>query len=140
MNDTLSLATEVDRPSVEKMVRSFYEKLIQDDIVGPYFIKALGDDLRNDKWYEHFQTLDKFWLLMMGEEKGYAGDPMLPHVFIGEMYVETFERWLEIFKEHIYEHYVPEIANKFYSKSVILSERFMKGLEIGKYADEDDDE
>jgi len=139
MNDKLSLATEVDRPSVERMVRSFYEKLIQDDIVGPYFIKALGDDLKNDKWYEHLQTLDKFWLLMMGEEKGYVGDPFLPHVFIGELYVETFERWLEIFKEHIYEHYIPEIANKFYRKSVILSDRFMEGLEIGEYECEDDE-
>ena len=75
---------------------------------------------------------------MMGEEKGYAGDPFLPHVFIGELYVETFDRWLEIFKEHIYEHYVPEIADKFYAKSVVLSDRFMKGLEIGECANEDD--
>ena len=48
----------VDRVTVEKMVREFYAIVIKDDLVGPYFIKALGDDLKNDKWYEHLRTLD----------------------------------------------------------------------------------
>lgn len=124
------LTNSVDRASVEKMVRSFYERLVQDDVVGPYFIKVLGSDLKNDKWYEHFKTLDKFWLLLMEGEEGYMGDPFGPHAFIGELYAETFERWLKIFKAHINEHYEKEIADKFYKKAEVLAKQFMQNLEI----------
>lgn len=123
-------ADTVDRESVAKMVRSFYEKIVQDDIVGPYFTKALGSDLKNAKWHEHFRTLDNFWLLLMEGEEGYMGDPFGPHAFIGELYAETFDRWLEIFTEHVYEHFEPEIAEKFTKKGEILAMRFMVLLEI----------
>ena len=116
----------VGRADVEKMVREFYETLI----------KALGSDLKNDKWYEHLRTLEKFWLMMMNGEAGYTGDPFGPHVFIG-VYPEAFDRWLEVFKEHINKHYIPEISDKFYKKSEILADQFMQRLEIGKYEEQD---
>ena len=127
----------VDRVTVEKMVRTFYAMLIKDDMVGPYFIKVLGSDLKNDKWYEHFRTLDNFWLMMMNGEPGYTGDPFGPHVFIGELYPETFERWLKRFGEHVNEYFIPEIADKFYKKGEILADQFMQRLEIGKYEEEE---
>lgn len=133
------LATEVDRASVEKMVRTFYAMLIKDDLVGPFFVKSLGADLKNDKWYEHYRTLDSFWLMIMGEEKGYMGDPFLPHVFIGKLTEEIFARWLELFNKHIHEHFVPEIAERFYKRSEIIAGRFMYNLEIGDgFEDEDE--
>lgn len=124
------LADTVERPAVEKMVRSFYAKIIQDDLVGPYFIRTLGADLKNDKWHEHFHTLDNFWMLVMTGEKGYFGDPFPAHAFIGVMYTETFDRWLEIFDAHIHEHFVPELAEKFNKKAQIVAERLIEGLEV----------
>ena len=106
--------------------------LIKDDIVGAFFIKALGDDLNNDKWQEHYKTLDNFWLMLMTGEKGYKADPFLPHVSIGQLYEETFERWLELFNKHVHQHYIPEIAKKFNKKAEILAKKFMQGLEIGE--------
>lgn len=132
------LANEIDRGTIEKMVRAFYARIIKDDIVGPYFIKALGDDLKNDKWYEHFRTLDSFWLMMMTGEKGYMGDPFLPHVFIGELHEETFARWLELFDEVLNQYFEPEIAAKFYKKGEILSKMFMENLEIGEEFEDED--
>ena len=128
------LSDTVDRSTVEKMVKEFYAMIVKDDLVGPYFIKALGSDLKNDKWYEHFRTLDKFWLMLMNGEPGYTGDPFGPHAFLGELEVETFERWLELFNEHIHKYFVPEIADKFYKKSEILANQFIDRLEInGEY-------
>lgn len=132
------LYDSLDRGNIEKMVRTFYAKIVKDDIVGPYFIKALGDDLKNDKWYEHFRTLDKFWLMLMDGEPGYTGDPFGPHAFLGELDPATFERWLKVFKEHVDEYFIPEIADKFYKKSEILADQFMQRLEIGKYAEEEE--
>jgi len=126
------LASEVNRANIEKMVRTFYAMLIKDAIVGPFFIKALGDDLKNDKWHEHYKLLDNFWLMLMTGEKSYKGDPFLPHVHIGQLYEETFQRWLELFNKHVHQHYVPEIAKKFNKKAEILAKKFMQGLEIGE--------
>ncbi len=133
------LSHEVDRGTVERMVREFYAMIVKDDLVGPYFVKALGADLKNDKWYEHYRTLDSFWLMIVTGEPGYMGDPFSPHAFLGELHPETFQRWLKLFNEHIRKYFIPEISDKFYRKSEILAEQFMQRLEIGKYAVEDDD-
>ena len=133
------LLDTVDRPAVEKMVRKFYGEILKDDIVGPYFIKALGDDLNNAKWYEHLSTLYNFWLAMMNGERNYNGDPFPPHAFIGQLYPETFERWLKLFKETVNEMFTPEIASKFYRTGEILANRFMDYLDVGEEDDDNDD-
>ncbi|WP_309497948.1 group III truncated hemoglobin [Sulfurovum sp.] len=127
----------VDRGNVEKMVRSFYAMIVQDDLVGPFFVRALGSDMKNDKWYEHYITLDKFWLMLMNGEPGYTGDPFGPHAFLGDLSPETFERWLQLFDEHIRKLYVPEIADKFYKKAEILANQFMERLAFTGEEDED---
>ena len=127
----------VDRVSVETMVRQFYATIVEDDIVGPYFIRALGNDLKNYKWHEHFNTLDRFWLMMMNGEKDYWGDPFPPHAFLGTLYPETFERWLQLFRETVDALFIPEIADKFYKKGEVLAERFMDYLDVGEEDDDD---
>lgn len=131
---------EVDLESIETMVRAFYATLIKDELVGPFFIKALGEDLNNGKWSEHYGTLDSFWLLMMTGEKGYMGDPYMVHAFIGKLSVEVFDRWLELFHKQVHSQFTPEIADRFYTKSQTIARRFMQGLEIGEFATEDDDD
>jgi hemoglobin len=131
--------SKVDRPSVEYMVRSFYVAILKDDIVGPYFIRKLGNDLSNDKWYEHLRTLERFWLLMVNGEEGYWGHPFPAHAFLGEMYPETFERWLFIFKNTLLNCYDSnEIIEKFYTKAEILAKQFMENLEIGEEFEDED--
>jgi len=132
--------SEVDLESIEIMVRSFYAILIKDDLVGPFFIKALGKDLDSGRWREHYGTLDSFWLLMMTGEEGYRGDPYMVHAFMGKLTVEVFDRWLEIFQKHVHSQFTPEIADKFYIKSQTIARRFMQGLEIGEFENDEDDE
>ncbi len=120
----------IDRNSVHTMVRQFYVTLLEDDLVSHYFIKALGDDLNNEKWKDHLNTLDNFWLMMMTGKGGYGGHPFPPHAFIGELYPETFERWLKLFKETLHQFFIPEIAERFYIKSTILAKQFMRNLDI----------
>lgn len=126
----------VDRGKIEDMVREFYSIVLKDELLAPIFIKSLGDDLKNGKWYEHLNTLTRFWLLMMTGEKGYPGDPFPPHAFLGPLYRETFERWLELFNMTVHRLFIPEIAEKFYTKADRLAEQFMENLGVD---DEDDD-
>lgn len=123
---------KVDRETVHAMVHQFYETLLADELVGPYFIRSLGSDLSNGKWHEHLHTLDNFWLKMMTGRGAYGGHPFPPHAFLGEMYFETFERWLKHFKVAVNQFFIPEIADKFYQKSEILAAQFMDNLDIEK--------
>lgn len=130
------LYNSVDRTNIEEMVRRFYATVLKDDILSPYFIKSLGQDLDNGKWYEHLHTLQDFWLLMMTGERGYNGDPFPPHAFLGPIYPETFKRWLDLFKETVESMFILEIADKFYKKADILAGQFMDNLGMN---DEDED-
>lgn len=127
----------VDRGKIENMVRAFYAVVLKDDILAPFFVKALGDDLNNGKWYEHLHTLDNFWLLMMTGERGYMGDPFPPHVFIGPLYPQTFERWLKLFHETVNRLFIPDIADKFYKKAHVIALQFMENLGTNEENDED---
>jgi hemoglobin len=130
------LSNTIDRETVDKMVRAFYTKILADEMVGPYFVKRLGPDITSGRWHEHLNTLNDFWMLMMTGRAGYGGHPFPSHATLGQMYRETFDRWLELFHETVYEFFVPEIAEAFYKKSQILAEQFIDYLGID---DEDDD-
>jgi len=124
------LTDQIDRGSVEKLVRGFYAKVIQDDLIGRYFLIALGDDFKNDKWYEHFNLLDNFWMGLMTGEGRYRGDPFTPHIFLGGLTPEMFDRWVALFRETAEEIYTPTVALGFYGKAKGLAKRFMVDLEI----------
>jgi len=127
----------VDRAKVEELVGKFYAMVLKDEILSPYFVRALGSDLQSGKWHEHLSSLRSFWLLMMTGERGYRGDPFPPHAFLGQMYRETFERWLKLFKETVDALFVPEIAERFYKKADVLAEQFIENLDIDNEDDDD---
>ncbi len=128
----------VDRGNIEKTVQAFYSMVLKDDILSPFFIKALGNDLKNGKWYEHLHTLSNFWLLMMtGERSGYWGDPFPPHAFIGPLHPEHFERWLKLFNGVVHELFIQELADKFNKKAEMLAEQFMDNLDVNGDDEED---
>ena len=129
----------VDRPTVEKLVHEFYARVLQDEVVGPHFVKALGPDINGGKWYGHLSTLKNFWLMMMNGEKNYWGDPLPAHAFLGPLSEEAFERWLALFRQTVDSLFIPEIADKFYTKSEVIAEQLMEFLQIGKYADDEDE-
>ena len=129
------LVEVIDRGSIEKMVRQFYTNVLQDDVLGPFFIRALGDDMKNDKWYEHLITLDNFWLGLLLEEGKYMGDPLLPHVFLAGLTPEIFDQWLKVFRATLDEIYTPSNVRNIFGKAKALSTRFIKDLEL----DDDDD-
>ena len=126
------LLDTVERDSIQIMVNKFYIRVLQDDLLRPYFVRALGEDMNAGKWPTHLSTLNDFWLKMMTGKGAYGGHPFPPHAFLGEMYYETFQRWLKLFKETLSTFYTPEITEKFYKKSEVLAAQFMENLDIEK--------
>ena len=126
----MMLADKVNRDNVSKMVRTFYEMIMKDPRVNPYFIMALGNDLDSEEWQVHYKILEDFWLMLMTGEKAYTREAFTPHLEMAELYAEAFERWLELFDEVVHMYYTPKLAQKFYKRAEVLSRKFMQWLDI----------
>ena len=123
-------AQEITQENIRTLVMSFYAKIINDDIVGPFFIAKLGEDINSELWQTHLETIVGFWSsLTLGKPK-YNGNLFLPHTQLGQLKRETFEQWLKLFAETLDEVYVEGIAEKFKERSMIIARNFMNNLMI----------
>jgi len=122
--------SEVTKENLHKMVILFYTKILKDDIVGPYFIEKLGDDIDNEKWIPHIELLTNFWASIALGDPTYRGNPFAPHLNIENLTAEAFRRWLGLFSETLDIIYVPEVANQFKERSTIIAGNFMRNLGI----------
>lgn len=104
---------------------SFYEKAIEDKILGPYFIHELGDDMRNEEWIHHIDLLADFWLAKILGENTYVGNFIGAHIKLPPISRESFTSWLKLFSLTADEVYVPEIAEVFKKKGMEFSKQFL---------------
>jgi hemoglobin len=125
-----------DRETIHAMVLEFYALVLKDDILGPIFTRVLGEDMERGKWREHLYRLDEFWILLMGGVSSYKGDPTPAHAFIGGLTPESFDRWLQLFKQVVDRLFVEEIAQRFYKKAEIVAVQLRENLGV----DDEDDE
>ncbi len=120
--------TQITPKNIRIFVIDFYTRILKDDIVGPFFIDILGDDIENKKWQEHIDILCEFWSAMILKEGDYFGSPFAPHATMKGLQRETFTRWLEILDECVSEMYDENCANQYKDIGQIISENFMARL------------
>jgi len=123
-------SNQITKENIRTMVNTFYVKILKDDIVGPFFIAKLGDDMSNEHWVPHLDLLVNFWASIALGETDYRGNPFQPHTQLGELKRETFEQWLKLFSETLDEVYVPSLAAQFKERSTIIAGNFMRNLRI----------
>lgn len=123
-------AQEITQENIRTLVMSFYAKIIKDDIVGPFFIAKLGDDMSDEHWVTHLETIIGFWSSLAFGKPKYNGNLFLPHTQLGQLKRETFEQWLKLFAETLDEVYIEAIAVKFKERSTIIAGNFMRNLMI----------
>jgi len=121
---------EVTRENLNKMVVIFYTKILKDEIVGPFFIEKLGDDLNNDQWVPHIELLTNFWASIALGDPTYRGNPFAPHASIENISREAFSRWLELFSQTLDIVYISEIADQFKQRSTVIAGNFMRNLAL----------
>ena len=120
----------VNREHIETMVLRFYRKVLNDDVVGPFFIAKLGDDINNEHWVPHIEQLVNFWSSMILQDGSYEGNPLRPHFGIGELTHDTFKQWLKLFFETVDEVFVPKLGAEFKERSEIIAGNFMRNLHV----------
>ena len=121
---------EITKENIEIMVLKFYRRVLKDDIVGPFFIAKLGDDMSNEYWEPHLELLVNFWSSIALGDTSYRGNPFAPHIYLGELSREVFEQWLKLFFATLDEIYEPRIADLFKERSTIIAGNFMRNLGI----------
>ena len=123
-----ALEETVNKEIVQRMVNEFYEKIIKDPLVGPFFTDRFGDDIEGKVWKEHLVLLGNYWSMLMLNENDYQGRPMAPHFEMPGISRKAFEQWLFLFHETVDEIYIPKIGQYFKNQSDDVARRFMLNL------------
>lgn len=83
----------VDADFIDNLVEDFYEKIREDDLLGPIFAERIVD------WPPHLARMKAFWRSVLHNSGEFSGNPMLKHLAIPGLELHHFARWLELFYE-----------------------------------------
>jgi hemoglobin len=112
----------IDEPMIERLVRAFYTKVREDELIGPVFAARIRD------WEPHLQQMFAFWSSVMLTSGRYRGNPMMKHMPL-PIDQQHFGRWLELFEETAYELCPPAAAALFVDRAHRIAESLMMNLE-----------
>ena len=112
--------TGIDEAMIERLVRGFYARVREDELIGPVFDARIAD------WEPHLHRMFAFWssvALMTGR---YHGQPMQKHLPL-PVDGRHFDRWLELFEAAARDLCPPKAAAHFIERA----HRIAESLELG---------
>ena len=112
--------TAIDEAMIERLVRGFYARVREDDLLGPIFASRIVD------WEPHLQQMSAFWSSVALMSGRYHGQPMAKHLPL-PIDARHFDRWLELFGETAHDLCPPKAADHF----VTMARRIAESLELG---------
>jgi len=116
----------ITRPAVRDLVEQFYGKVRDDDLLGPVFYLALGED-----WGPHLDRLTEFWSTIVLGTRSFQGNVYGTHMALADIEPEHFQRWLGLFAETVGELFEPADAEQF----MTMARRVASSLQIGFFGD-----
>jgi len=87
------------REDIELLVKSFYDKVVKDDVIGYVFTDAI-----KVRWERHLPVMYDFWENTLFFTGTYDGNPMFIHKNIHRhtpLNTQHFERWVKLFTETV---------------------------------------
>lgn len=126
----MELQKSINRENLRVLMTLFYTRAIGDEVLGPFFIHQLGNDITNEDWTEHVELLADFWLAELLGEKTYKGNIYGAHIKVPHISRESFAKWIELFSASADDVYVPEISARLKEKGIHFSEEFIRYLKI----------
>jgi len=117
--------TGIDETMIDRLVRSFYERVRADELLAPIFQERIED------WEPHLQRMCDFWSSVALWSGRYHGQPMQKHLGLPVDF-RHFDRWLELF-EHTAKALCPPAAAAHF---IERARRIAQSLELGIAAQE----
>lgn len=114
---------DIDEAMIERLVRAFYGRVRDDDVIGPIFRKALGDD-----WEPHLLKLCDFWSSVALGSGRYNGTPMRVHMQLDQLAPEHFAHWLGLFRATAAEICPPAPAAFFIDRAERIGQSLQTAL------------
>jgi hemoglobin len=111
----------IDEASIERLVRTFYGRAREDDLIGPIFNGAVRD------WEHHIGKITDFWSSIVLRTGRYDGRPMRPHLVL-PLRGEHFDRWLMLFERTAHEIFSPDAAAVFILRARRIADSFEMGI------------
>jgi hemoglobin len=112
--------TGIDDAMIDRLVRGFYDKVRQDEVLAPVFAARISD------WEPHLVRMGEFWSSVALMSGIYHGQPMEKHLPL-PVDARHFDRWLQLFREAAREICPPTAAGHFIERA----ERIAQSLEMG---------
>jgi hemoglobin len=112
--------TGIDEAMIERLVRGFYAKVRQDELLAPIFAAHISD------WEPHLTRMYAFWSSVALMSGRYHGRPMEKHLPL-PVDAQHFDRWLALFEETARELCPPAATEHFIERA----RRIAESLEIG---------
>ena len=116
----ITAQTGIDEAMIERLVRTFYQSIRADAVLGPIF------NARVTNWDEHIAKLCAFWSSVTLMSGRYHGQPMQAHAGL-PVQRSHFDRWLDLFERTAIETCGPDAAAHF----VVRARRIADSLELG---------
>lgn len=115
------LPRTLDEAALAALVDAFYDRVRQDELLGPVFNAAVHD------WPAHKRTLTDFWCSVALRANRYRGNPMGVHRGLSGIGEAHFQRWLALWRDT-----VPRvIAGEGAARLVEHAERIGLSLRLG---------
>lgn len=124
------LQNQITKENISLLVHTFYEKVLKNEIISPFFIKKLGKNMNSSTWQKHLALISDFWFTVSTGKGTYNGSPFAPHMQIKGLQKESFQTWLKLFFETLDEIFIETITNTFKERSSIIATNFMRNLRI----------
>ncbi|MGO9007227.1 MAG: group III truncated hemoglobin [Beijerinckiaceae bacterium] len=112
--------TGIDETMIDRLVRGFYARVRDDDVLGPIFAAKIDD------WEPHLQRMCAFWSSVALMSGRYHGQPMAKHLPL-PIDARHFDRWLALFENTARGLCPPKAADHF----LMLAGRIAESLELG---------
>jgi hemoglobin len=116
----ITARTGITEAMIERLVRSFYERVRGDQMLAPIF------DARISDWEPHLQQMCAFWSSVALMSGRYHGAPMPKHLPL-PVDAAHFDRWLALFEATAAEVCPPQAAAHFVERA----RRIAASLELG---------
>jgi hemoglobin len=112
--------TGIDEHMIEQLVRGFYARVREDELLGPVFNERILD------WEPHLQRMCAFWSSVVLASGVYRGQPMRLHLPL-PVDAGHFDRWLELFERTARGLFAEPVARQF----IEPARRIATSLEFG---------
>lgn len=117
--------TGIDEAMIDRMVRAFYTRAREDEMIGPIFNAHVPD------WEAHFAKLTDFWSSVTSMSGRYHGQPMRAHFPLG-LNTPHFARWLALFEQSAREVCPEAAAEAFIERARRIAQSMAMGMAVAR--------